>query len=164
MNNTYEWVNHSSVIVMPNNTYERVNHSSFIVMPNNTYEWVNQSSIITWMSEWQLRRPPYPEGAAGHVDLPPGDDQRVFDRLAGDVHAEEGAVAVVRDLDVDREALRILPGQKQDSKRWIVDDANYSLMMFALMAERGGGRCKMWTFSYSSWKEWGRAFQPQHYQ
>ena len=95
------------------------------------------------MSEWQLRRPPYPEGAAGHVDLPPGDDQRVFDRLAGDVHAEEGAVAVVRDLDVDREALRILPGQKQDSKRWIVDDANYSLMMFALMAERGGGRCKV---------------------
>ena len=66
------------------------------------------------MTEW-LPAQPYPEGAAGHVDLSPGDDQGVFDGLAGDVHTQEGAVAVVGDLDVDGEALRILRGRKHVS-------------------------------------------------
>lgn len=52
--------------------------------------------------------PTHPEGAVGHVDVSPGDDDGVFDGLGGDVHTQEGAVTLVSDLNVDGDALCIL--------------------------------------------------------
>ena len=57
----------------------------------------------------------YPEGAAGHVDLPPGDDDGVFDGFGGNVDADEGAVSSLCDLDVDGESLCVLEAQTHTS-------------------------------------------------
>lgn len=50
----------------------------------------------------------YPEGAVGHVDLAPGDDDGVLNGFGGNVDAEVGAVCIICDLYVDGEALCIL--------------------------------------------------------
>lgn len=50
----------------------------------------------------------HPEGALGHIDASPGDDDGVFNRLGGHIGAAEGAVAIGDDHDVDRAAIGIL--------------------------------------------------------
>ena len=50
----------------------------------------------------------HPEGALGHVDASPGDDDGVLNGLGGDVGAAEGAVAIGDDLDVDGAAVGVL--------------------------------------------------------
>lgn len=57
----------------------------------------------------------YPEGAVGHVDLPPGDDDGVFNGLDRCVHTQKRAVSLVSDLDVDGAALSVLSGYKSAS-------------------------------------------------
>ena len=93
----------------------------------------------------------------------------MFDGLAGDVHAEEGAVAVVRDLDVDGEALRVLSGGGKPDLKWWKINAKYSLIMVCALVTESGGRgscenvCRL-TFSYLSLRECAVAFQGQHYR
>lgn len=53
-------------------------------------------------------RSTYPEGALGHVDTSPGDDDGVFNGLGGHIGAAEGAVAIGDHLDVDGAAVSIL--------------------------------------------------------
>lgn len=52
----------------------------------------------------------HPEGAVGNVDLPPGDDDGVFNGLDRSVHTQECAVSLVIDLDVDGTAFSVLGG------------------------------------------------------
>ena len=59
-------------------------------------------------SVWVSLRVSYPEGAVGHIDVPPGDDDGVFDGFSGNVNTEEGAVSIISDLDVDGETLSVL--------------------------------------------------------
>lgn len=56
--------------------------------------------------------PSYPEGAVGHIDLPPGDDDGVFDGLDRRVDAQVGAVAFVRNFNVDGAAFSVLSRSK----------------------------------------------------
>ncbi len=53
----------------------------------------------------------YPEGAVGNADIAPGDDDGVFDGFGGNVNTEEGAVAVICDLNVNGETLCVLKTQ-----------------------------------------------------
>lgn len=53
---------------------------------------------------WQT----YPEGALGHVDAAPGDDDSMFNGLGRHVGAAEGTVAIGDHLDVDGAAICIL--------------------------------------------------------
>lgn len=57
----------------------------------------------------------YSEGAAGHVHLPPGDDDGVFNGFDRSVHTQEGAVSLVSDLDVDGAAFGVLGGYRSKS-------------------------------------------------
>lgn len=57
----------------------------------------------------------YPEGAAGHVDVAPGDDDGVFDGFSGNVNTKVGAVAVICDLYVDGETFCVLQAQTHTS-------------------------------------------------
>lgn len=50
----------------------------------------------------------YPEGALGHIDASPGDDDGVFNGLGGHIGAAEGAIAIGDDLDVDGTAISVL--------------------------------------------------------
>lgn len=50
----------------------------------------------------------HPEGAVGHIDLSPGDDDGMFNGLDRGVHTVKRAVAFVSDLDVDSAAFSIL--------------------------------------------------------
>lgn len=59
----------------------------------------------------------YPEGAVGHIDLSPGDNDGVFDGLDRGVHAQVGAVAFVCNFNVDGAAFGILSGSKSVSTR-----------------------------------------------
>lgn len=57
----------------------------------------------------------HPEGAVGHVDLSPGDDEGVFDGLGWGVHTQVGPIASVCDLNVDAAAFSILSRSKSTS-------------------------------------------------
>ena len=57
----------------------------------------------------------YPEGAVGHVDLSPGDDDGVFDGLGWSVHTQVSAIAFVVDFNVDGAAFSILSRSKSIS-------------------------------------------------
>lgn len=50
----------------------------------------------------------YPEGAVGHIDLSPADDDGVFDGLDWGVHTQVGAIPFVCDFNVDGAAFSIL--------------------------------------------------------
>lgn len=50
----------------------------------------------------------YPEGALGHVDASPGDDDGVLHGLGGHIGAAEGAITIGDDLDVNGAAVRVL--------------------------------------------------------
>lgn len=70
------------------------------------------------MSECVCARPrfsSYPEGAVGHIDLPPGDDDGVFDGLDWSVHTQVSAVAFVCNFNVDGAAFSILSRPKSTS-------------------------------------------------
>lgn len=54
----------------------------------------------------------YPEGTVGNVDISPGDDDGVFDGLAGNVDTAEGPISVIRHLDVEGETLGVLKQQR----------------------------------------------------
>lgn len=54
----------------------------------------------------------YPEGAVGHVNLTPGDDDGVFNRFDRSVHTQKCAVPFVGDLNVDGATFRVLGGNK----------------------------------------------------
>lgn len=54
----------------------------------------------------------YPEGAAGHIDLSPGDDDGVFNGLDRSVYTVKCAISPVSDLDVYGGAFSILSGYK----------------------------------------------------
>lgn len=66
----------------------------------------------------------YPEGAVGHIDLPPGDDDGVFDGLDWSVHTQVSAIAFVCHLDVDGAAFRILSRSKSTSAETPADPDN----------------------------------------
>lgn len=68
----------------------------------------------------------YPEGAAGHVDVSPGDDDGVFDGFSGNVNAEVGAVALISDLYVDGETFCVLQAQTHTSLSATQNTANYN--------------------------------------
>lgn len=55
----------------------------------------------------------YPEGTAGHIDVPPGDDDGVLHGLDRGVHTQKCAVSLVSDLDVDGAAFSVLGGLKE---------------------------------------------------
>lgn len=57
----------------------------------------------------------YPEGAVGHIDLSPGDDDGVFDRLDWSVHTQISAIPFVCDFNVDGAAFSILSTSKRTS-------------------------------------------------
>lgn len=57
----------------------------------------------------------YPEGAIGHIDLSPGDDDGVFDGLDWSVHTQVSAIAFVCNLNVDGAPFRILSRSKSTS-------------------------------------------------
>lgn len=57
----------------------------------------------------------YSEGAVGHVDLPPGDDDGVFNGLDRSVHTQKCAISLVSNLDVDGAAFSVLSGYKSMS-------------------------------------------------
>ena len=50
----------------------------------------------------------YPEGALGHVDASPGNDDGVLNGLGGHIGAAEGAIAIGDDLDVNGAAIGVL--------------------------------------------------------
>lgn len=54
----------------------------------------------------------YPEGAVGHIDLPPGYNDGVFNGLNRSVGTHERAVSPVSDLDVEGAALSVLGRHK----------------------------------------------------
>lgn len=54
----------------------------------------------------------YPEGAAGHIDFAPGDDDGVFNGLDRSVYTVKCAISPVSDLDVYGGAFSILSGYK----------------------------------------------------
>lgn len=56
----------------------------------------------------------HPEGAVGHIDLSPGDDDGMFNGLDRGVHTVKRAVAFVSDLDVDSAAFSILSRQRKE--------------------------------------------------
>lgn len=62
----------------------------------------------------------YPEGAAGNIDITPGDDDSVFDGFAGNINTAEGAVSVIFDLDVNGETLSILEAQRNHPQSQII--------------------------------------------
>lgn len=57
----------------------------------------------------------YPEGAVGHIDLSPGDDDGVFNGLDRSVHTVKCAISFVSDLDVDGAAFSVLREYKSMS-------------------------------------------------
>lgn len=57
----------------------------------------------------------YPEGAVGHVNLPPSDDDGVFNGLDRSVHTQKCAISLVSDLDVNGAAFSILSEYKSKS-------------------------------------------------
>lgn len=57
----------------------------------------------------------YPEGAVGHVDLSPGDDDGVFNGLNRSVNTEKCAISFVSDRDVDSAAFSVLREYKRMS-------------------------------------------------
>lgn len=59
----------------------------------------------------------HPEGAVGHIDLSPGDDDGVFNGLDRGVHTVKRAVAFVSDLDVDSAAFSILSRRGEEGKK-----------------------------------------------
>lgn len=61
------------------------------------------------------RHSSYPEGAVGHVDLSPGDDDGVFNGLNRSVHTEKCAISFVSDRDVDSAAFSVLREHKSMS-------------------------------------------------
>lgn len=50
----------------------------------------------------------YPEGALGHVDASPGNDDRVLNGLGGHIGAAEGAIAIGDGLDVNGATVCVL--------------------------------------------------------
>lgn len=50
----------------------------------------------------------YPEGALGHIDPSPGDNDGVLNGLGGHIGAAEGAIAIGDDLDVNGAAISVL--------------------------------------------------------
>lgn len=58
----------------------------------------------------------HPEGAVGHIDLAPGDDDGVFNGLDRGVHTVKRAVAFVSDLDVDSAAFSILSRRGEEEE------------------------------------------------
>lgn len=50
----------------------------------------------------------YPERAVGHIDVPPADNDGVFNGLDRSVRAQIGAISLVSDLDFDGAAFGIL--------------------------------------------------------
>ena len=54
----------------------------------------------------------YPEGAVGHVDLTPGDNNGVLDGFGRSVCTHKRAISFVSDLDVDGATLSILSEYK----------------------------------------------------
>lgn len=56
----------------------------------------------------QGRTMTYPEGALGHVDASPGNDDSVLNGLGGHIGAAEGAIAIGDDLDVNGAAICVL--------------------------------------------------------
>lgn len=57
----------------------------------------------------------YPEGAVGHIDLSPGDDDGVFNGLDRSVHTVKCAISFVSDFDVDGAAFGVLREYKSMS-------------------------------------------------
>lgn len=57
----------------------------------------------------------YPEGAVGDIDFAPGDNDCVFDGFCGNVNTEVGAISVISDLHVNREAVGVLRTQTRIS-------------------------------------------------
>lgn len=76
-----------------------------------------EPNVSRWQWEkwekWEKRErgQQYPEGTVGNVDVAPGDNDGVFDGFGGNVYAEEGAVSVIGDLDVDGETFSVLKEQ-----------------------------------------------------
>lgn len=54
----------------------------------------------------------HPEGAVGHIDVSPGDDDGVFNRFDGTVCTHKCAISFVSDLDVDGATFSILSEYK----------------------------------------------------
>lgn len=54
----------------------------------------------------------YPEGAVGHIDLSPGNDDGVFNGLDRSIYTQKCAVSPVSDLDIDGAAFSILSEYK----------------------------------------------------
>lgn len=50
----------------------------------------------------------YPEGAVGHIDLPPGDNDGVFNGFDRSVGTHERAISPVCDLDIEGAAFGVL--------------------------------------------------------
>lgn len=67
----------------------------------------------------------YPEGAVGHIDVPPGDDDGVFNGLDRSVHTQKCAVSLLSDLDVDGAAFSVLSGYKSMSALVCITDCIY---------------------------------------
>lgn len=57
----------------------------------------------------------YPEGAVGHIDLSPGDDDGVFDGFDRGVHTQVSAIAFVCNFNVDGATFSILSRPKSMS-------------------------------------------------
>lgn len=69
--------------------------------------WRPASLWDSW--QWtQGKLETHPEGALGHVDTSPGDDDGVLNGLGGHIGAAEGAIAVGDHFDVDGAAVCIL--------------------------------------------------------